>query len=55
LQFFAVTGVTADEDVVVFTPSSLGPVTSGSYSPTLYFDGSAFGIGANDGFAIDLP
>jgi hypothetical protein len=56
LDLFAVTGVSgADEDVFAFTPGSLGAVTSGSYSPTLYFDGSAFGLSANDVFAIDLP
>jgi 6-phosphogluconolactonase (cycloisomerase 2 family) len=53
---FSVTGVSgADEDVFVFTPSSLGDTTAGTYSPTLYFDGSAFGLAANDVFAIDLP
>ena len=53
---FAVTGVSgADEDVFVFTPSSLGATTAGTYSPTLYFDGSAFGLAANDVLAIDLP
>ncbi len=56
LDLFAVTGVSgADEDVFAFTPGSLGSVTSGSYSPTLYFDGSAFGLSANDVFAIDVP
>jgi hypothetical protein len=51
-----VTGVSAaDEDVFVFTPTSLGSVTAGNYSPTLYFDGSAFGLSANDVFAIDVP
>ena len=50
------TGVSGeDDDVFVFTPTSLGPVTSGTFSPTLYFDGSAFGLTANDVFAIDLP
>jgi len=56
LDLFAVTGVSGeDDDVSVFTPSSLGPVTAGTFSPTLYFDGSAFGLTANDVFAIDLP
>jgi hypothetical protein len=56
LDPFAVTGVSGqDEDVFVFTPSSLGATTAGSFSPTLYFDGSAFGLGANDVLAIDLP
>jgi hypothetical protein len=30
-------------------------VTAGMYVPTLYFDGSAFGLAANDVFAIDFP
>jgi sugar lactone lactonase YvrE len=53
---FAVPGVSGqDEDVFVFTPSALGPTTAGSYAPTLYFDGSSFGLDTNDLFAIDLP
>ena len=53
---FAVTGVSgADEDVFVFTPTSTGATTAGSYSSTLWFDGSAHGLGANDVVAIDLP
>jgi hypothetical protein len=53
---FAVPGVSGSkEDVFVFTPSSLGLVTSGSYLPTPYFDGSDYGLGANNVFAIDLP
>ena len=56
LNNFAVSGVSgADEDVFVFTPSSLGDVTAGTYSSTLYFDGSLFGLAANDIVAIDLP
>jgi hypothetical protein len=55
-DLFSVPGLSgADEDVFVFTPSSLGPVTSGTFSQTLYFDGSAYGLSANDVFAIDLP
>jgi hypothetical protein len=53
---FSVAGASgADEDVVVFTPTTLGTSTSGTYSPSLYFDGSAFGLGSNDVFAVDLP
>jgi hypothetical protein len=53
---FAVTGVSgADEDVFVFTPTSIGSTTAGTYSSTLHFDGSAFGLAASDVFAIDLP
>lgn len=53
---FAVPGVSGDDDdVFVFTPTSLGDVTTGTYAPTFYFDGSASGFSANDVFAIDLP
>jgi hypothetical protein len=53
---FAVSGRSgADEDVFVFTPSSLGPTTQGSFAPALFFDGSAHGLAPNDVFAIDLP
>ena len=46
---FAVTGISgADEDVFVCVPSSLGSTTVCSYSPTLYFDGSTWGLAAND-------
>jgi myo-inositol-hexaphosphate 3-phosphohydrolase len=53
---FAVTGRSgADEDVFVFTPSSTGPSTAGSFSPTLRFDGSLYGLGSNDVVAVDVP
>jgi hypothetical protein len=53
---FSVSGLSgADEDVFVFTPTSLGTTTTGSYSAPLFFDGSAFGLGSNDVNAIDLP
>jgi hypothetical protein len=53
---FNATGVSgADEDVFVFTPTTLGASTSGTFDSTLYFDGSAFGLGGNDITAIDLP
>jgi uncharacterized protein YjiK len=56
IDVFAVTGVSGDdEDVFVFDPTSTGEVTQGSYLPRLYFDGSAFGLAANDVSAIDLP
>jgi hypothetical protein len=45
----------ADEDVFVFTPTTLGGSTTGAYSPALFFDGSAWGLGGNDVDAIDLP
>jgi hypothetical protein len=56
LNAFSVTGVSgADEDVFVFTPTTLGSSTTGTFSSTRYFDGSIYGLGTNDVFAIDLP
>jgi subtilisin family serine protease len=53
---FAVTGRSgADEDVFVFTPTSLGPNTSGSFSSVLFFDGSLLGLDGNDLTSFDLP
>jgi hypothetical protein len=53
---FGVTGISGgDEDVFTFTPLSLGAATSGTFSPTLFFDGSTAGIGNNDVGGIDLP
>jgi hypothetical protein len=53
---FSTTGISgADEDVFVFNPTTLGTNTSGTFSPSLYFDGSTFGLGSNDVAAIDLP
>jgi hypothetical protein len=53
---FAVTGVSgADEDVFVCTPTSLGDNTACTYSGALAFDGSAWGLGANDVDGIALP
>jgi len=46
---FAVTGVSGfDEDVFVCSPTSLGSVTACSYFTALYFDGSTWGLSAND-------
>jgi subtilisin family serine protease len=53
---FSVSGASGtDEDVFLFTPTSLGNNTTGKYSPTLFFDGSLFGLGGNDLAAIELP
>jgi hypothetical protein len=54
---FAVTGVSGDdEDIFVCTPTyTSGAVTSCTYSSTLFFDGSAYGLAANDVDAINLP
>jgi hypothetical protein len=52
---FAVPGLSGtDEDVFAFNPTQLGPTTAGTYSPTLVFDGSSFGLAANDVLDIDL-
>ncbi len=54
---FAVTGIAGDdEDVFVCTPTLVGgAVNSCVYSPTLYFDGSVWGLAANDVDGLDLP
>lgn len=52
---FFIGGVSGeDEDVFVFSPRSLGPDTDGSYSNTLYFDGSVYGISSAELSGIDL-
>ncbi len=52
---FSVAGVSgADEDVFVFTPSSLGSSTAGTFAATLFSDGSAHGLSGNDVYGIDL-
>jgi len=46
---FAVGGLSgADEDVFVCVPTSIGDVTACNYSSALYFDGSTWGLAAND-------
>jgi hypothetical protein len=46
---FSVTGISGfDEDVFVCVPASLGSNTACTYSSTLYFDGSTWGLSAND-------
>jgi uncharacterized delta-60 repeat protein len=46
---FSVSGVSgADEDIFVCTAITLGDVTACSYSSSLYFDGSSWGLAAND-------
>ena len=53
---FTVTGFSGfNEDVFVCTPASLGDVTACNYSSSLYFDGSAYGLDANNVDGIDLP
>jgi hypothetical protein len=56
LNLFAVPGVSgADEDVFVCTPISLGDTTACNYSAALAFDGTAWGLDANDVDGLDLP
>jgi hypothetical protein len=46
---FAVSGVSgADEDIFVCTVTASGTTTTCSYSSSLYFDGSTWGLSAND-------
>lgn len=53
---FSVSGLSgSDEDVFVFTPTSLGSNTSGTFANPLFFDGSAFGLSGGDVAGIDLP
>ena len=40
-----------DEDVLAFTPTSLGDVTSGSWA--MYFDGSDVGLAETSGEDVD--
>ena len=56
LGLFSVQGVSGDdEDVFVCSQKSLGSNTSCLYSSSLYFDGSTWGLAANDldGFSLD--
>jgi thermitase len=56
LGSFSVSGLSgANEDVFMFTPSSLGSATAGSFGPGLFFDGSLYGLSGNNIYAIDLP
>jgi hypothetical protein len=53
---FAVSGVSGfDEDVFVCVPTSLGTTTACTFSSTLYFDGSTWGLSVNDVDAFQLP
>jgi uncharacterized protein YjiK len=52
---FAVTGIAGfDEDVFVCSPTSLGSATVCNFSSTLFFDGSNWGLSANDVDAFHL-
>ncbi len=52
---FAVTGISGDdEDVFTFLPTQLGDDTTGTYSSTLLFDGSLYGLDTNDITGLDL-
>lgn len=48
-DIFSVNGLAgADEDVFICVATSLGDITACNYSSTLYFDGSTWGLDAND-------
>lgn len=52
---FTVPGLSGrNEDVFIFSPTQLGPDTSGTYSASLFFDGSSYGLTANDISALDV-
>ncbi|MEM6713600.1 MAG: Ig-like domain-containing protein [Cyanobacteria bacterium P01_C01_bin.147] len=45
---FQVTGQAGNNaDIALFTPSSTGEMTTGSFEPALFFDGSEFGLAKN--------
>ncbi len=53
---FSVNGLRgADEDVFVCVPTSLGEGTACNYLPSLYFDGSTWGLADNDVDAFNFP
>ncbi|MFQ6028317.1 MAG: fibronectin type III domain-containing protein, partial [Dehalococcoidia bacterium] len=53
---FSVTGVSGNrEDIFVFNPTSLGEVTTGTYSPQRWFDGSLYGLSGINIMGLDLP
>jgi len=53
---FSVSGLSgADEDVFVFTPTSLGATTAGTFASPLFFDGSLYSLSANNVTDFDLP
>lgn len=43
-----------NEDVFVFRPTSLGNTTKGSFEPSLFFDGSAYGLVDNALVGLDV-
>lgn len=53
---FSVTNISGnDEDIFFCTPASLGDNTTCTFSPTLFFDGSSWGLDADDVDGITLP
>lgn len=52
---FAVTNISGfDEDIFVCAPVSLGNTTSCNFSYAMYFDGSTWGLSANDADAVHV-
>jgi hypothetical protein len=45
----------ADEDVTICKLTSLGATTACTFSSTLFFDGSVWGLATNDVDAFSLP
>ena len=53
---FALAGQTiGDEDVFVCVPASLGSTTACNFASALYYDGSAWGVAADDIDAVHIP
>lgn len=56
LTAFTVPGSTGlNEDVFICSPLTLGDTTSCFYAPTLYFDGSLWGLDTNDVDGVHIP
>jgi len=56
LTDFSVAGLSGlNEDVFICSPLTLGDVTSCFYAPTLYFDGSLWGLDTNDVDGVHIP
>jgi hypothetical protein len=56
LASFSVPGLSGqDEDVFVFRPTVLGAASAGTFATSLYFDGSAYGLAANNIVDVDIP
>jgi hypothetical protein len=53
---FSVSGASGQSvDVFICTPLSLGSQTACNFSPSIYFDGNAWGLDTNDVDGVNLP